>query len=141
MDERVKREWVAELRSGKWAQGRERLNRGGETKDGGTHCCLGVLSEIAVREGVIEKRLDSGCSGYSYGTWSSQDMYRTSDVEENYLPKAVQEWAGLDDLNPRVKWDGRVDSDWDDDLTTLAKYNDNGGYSFEDIADMVERDL
>ena len=41
--------WVAELRSGKYVQGRGMLCGNGK------HCCLGVLAEIAVAAGYFEK--------------------------------------------------------------------------------------
>lgn len=44
MDEKVKREWIAALRSGKYKQGKKRLRK--KRPDGYHYCCLGVLREI-----------------------------------------------------------------------------------------------
>jgi hypothetical protein len=53
MNERIKKLWVEVLRSGKYPQGRGKLVRvmGGEPVG---FCCLGVLCELAVGEGVAE---------------------------------------------------------------------------------------
>ena len=41
MDPKLKRKWLAALRSGKYLQGRNRLRRGNR------FCCLGVLADVA----------------------------------------------------------------------------------------------
>ena len=47
MNKEVKKKWVDALRSGEYAQGRSSL------RDHDEYCCLGVLCELAVKEGVI----------------------------------------------------------------------------------------
>jgi hypothetical protein len=68
MKSSVKKAWVKELESGKYIQGHTHLHSHGR------HCCLGVLCEIAVKQGVIKKY--EGILGRP--------------------PKEVIEWAGLD---------------------------------------------
>lgn len=48
MNQDIKREWVAKLRSGKYEQGKGRLR-----SKGNQYCCLGVLCEIGVEDDMI----------------------------------------------------------------------------------------
>lgn len=76
-------------------------------------CCLGVLCELAVESGVIlpaRKEQEDWC--YTYGVSSTAAM----------PPAEVKFWSDLTNA---------------DTLNTLANMND-GGYSFEDIADFIE---
>jgi hypothetical protein len=52
MNKRVKRLWLKALRSGRFRQGQLRLCRVNSESDK-RHCCLGVLEELAVEQGVI----------------------------------------------------------------------------------------
>ncbi|HEY4832468.1 MAG TPA: hypothetical protein VIH61_07925, partial [Waddliaceae bacterium] len=49
MNKKIKKQWLKELRSGEWVQGRGKLM---DNQD--RACCLGVLCDIAVREGIIK---------------------------------------------------------------------------------------
>ncbi len=62
--------WIAALESGEYkqAQGRLRTNEG--------YCCLGVLCDVAKRQGVIR--------AYSAGG--------------DYLPQSVKRWVGLNSV-------------------------------------------
>lgn len=77
----VRNEWSSRLRSGKWKQTRHMLNRYNEG-----YCCLGVLCEFALEEGIITKPDQKG----TYIPY--RDDIRSWDVS---LPPAVQKWAGL----------------------------------------------
>lgn len=58
MNQRVKTLWIEALRSGEFQQDIGQLCRVGA--DGvKRYCCLGVLEELALREGVIESFQDS----------------------------------------------------------------------------------
>jgi hypothetical protein len=112
---RVKALWLAALRSGKFKQGKRRLRIGDQ------HCCLGVLCEIAVEEGIVERVQDSFTEMYAYrGKGSGYE-------ESSILPFPVAEWAGLG-VNPRAGEE------------VLAALNDRG-VTFAAIADIIERDL
>jgi hypothetical protein len=74
MNKRVKKLWLKALRSGKYVQGQGTLRRG--TKPHQKHCCLGVLSELAIADGAIKQ------------------------FRGGYLSKAVCKWAGLESLDP-----------------------------------------
>jgi len=110
MDQIIKSEWVAALRSGGLKQGFFRLNKPVDD----TYCCLGVLCEIAVEAGVVEKKDMNG--------------YATYDGSGHCLPSAVCEWAGLDKSNPQPK----------NSKSALISLNDNK-FTFNEIADVIEK--
>lgn len=122
MDADIKQEWVRRLRSGDYKQGMAYLRR---TDD--TYCCLGVLCEIAVEQNVIPEPTNTNSfledSYYAYGVGNT-----------GVLPKVVMAWAGLDDSVPDVYIPefGRV---------SLAGLNDGEGYTFDQIADVIDNQL
>lgn len=77
MNQDIKREWVAKLRSGKYEQGKGRLR-----SKGNQYCCLGVLCEIGVEDGTIEPPILMG-ENYSYG------------MNTGFLPDALVKEYGL----------------------------------------------
>jgi hypothetical protein len=111
----IKERWIEELRSGKYRQGNGLLNDGE-----GNYCCLGVLCELAVADGVIEEASEHlGQRGLSY------------DGSNALTPPSVQEWAALRFRTPVVRWG----DEYDVAVTTL---NDEG-VTFAEIADVLER--
>ena len=118
----IKTQWAGALRSGEYTQGIGKLkssNAEGET----SHCCLGVLCElydkahIASREGLWMEVADIA-SGEGCATC-------LHDGENNYPSSAVLEWA---------RYSQPSDCDF------LVAAND-GGKSFEEIADIIESSL
>lgn len=110
MDKVIADKWVAALRSGEYDQGNGKLNMGGK------FCCLGVLCDIAVKEGVISPR----------GSEHSPDLVIYGD-EAAWLPKEVMDWSGM-----------RTDSGSLGE-TSLVSMNDSG-VPFLEIADTIEKD-
>jgi hypothetical protein len=111
MDPVAKHAWVQALRSGEYPQGRGALHQG--TK----WCALGVLVDVAIKAGVrVTEQVhpDHGSTGY--------------DGEYGSLPKAVQEWAGLNVPDPRVS------------RGPVAWLNDTGT-PFSRIANYIEAEL
>lgn len=106
----IQKAWVRALRSGRYKQGHTYLSRKvGKVTE---HCCLGVLCQMAVKEGVIEI---SGTSGvFSYG------------VSKSTLPNKVEKWAG-------VRTEGG-----DYESSCLTAQNDND-VSFKKIATIIEK--
>ncbi len=124
MDPHIKARWVAALRSGNYIQGEGRLKQRRDHEKS-KYCCLGVLCEIAVQDGVIkppEKIEDEGFPGSAY----------KYEGDKFSLGPRVQEWAGIES-NPAVK-------DPNGHWSSLADMNDDGA-SFEEIADVIERQL
>lgn len=133
MNQDIKERWVAALRSGEYEQGYGLLRNSQEY-----YCCLGVLSELAVQDGVIASATqdyvaDQDCLDddaprhYSYGPESTGTV----------LPEAVVEWAGLSSENPTVQMNDHDAGQYRD---SLAEIND-AEHSFEYIADLIEAQL
>lgn len=117
MKEEIKEKWVAALRSGDYQQGTGYLHR----TDGGQdqYCCLGVLCELAIADGIpvdVHKVPTGGY--YQYGG------------KDSFLPREVIAWAGMEgNDDPEVHEDG-----------SLSILNDTG-HSFAKIADLIEENL
>jgi hypothetical protein len=120
MNPEIRARWCAALRSGEYAQGREKLRASAET-GGDAYCCLGVLCELAVADRIIPPaEYDE-----SLGFW----LY--ADDTSDYPPPAVQEWAGLKEPNPAVTVDGGGPE-------FLAVVNDDLRWDFARIADAID---
>lgn len=146
----VKTLWLEALRSGRYEQGEKNLERDGK------FCCLGVLCDLAVQAGVIEKKGTSLLSGdglVAYGTDS--DLYHTA-----LPPAAVHRWAVdyvesedvYDDYIPQIPIPEGKLKDWTSmlnegdplvraDQIGLTTLNDQIGLNFDQIADLIEEYL
>lgn len=119
MNQEIKKKWTEALRSGNYQQGRNVLNRNGK------FCCLGVLCDLHSKE--------------TSNQWEDRllqtDLLPTMMYLDNacYLPDKVVNWAGLQQLmgNSMIV---------DNQLRDLDDLNDQG-YSFEQIADLIEAQL
>ena len=113
MKKEIADKWVAALRSGEYKQREGGLANEKRTK----HCCLGVLCELAIKEGVemlVEVRPDM-----------PKDMYFEDSA--GGLPYSVQEWAGVASANGRLY--GGI---------SVATLNDDMKYDFGRIANIIE---
>ena len=117
MNPKVKELWLTALRSGDYARAEGKLS------DGIGYCCLGVLCDIASKQGL--------------GRWDSDlDFYRRyvdigGDYSQATLTEGVKEWSGLSDYVGRFESGGGH-------AMSLAAMND-GGASFAMLADTIER--
>lgn len=116
MNPEVKAKWVAALRSGGYKQARQALRN----QEGG-YCCLGVLCEISGRG----EWADEGAAK----TYLGDESLLQYLGDESLLPPSVMAWAGLDEPDPTT-----------DSGESLTELND-GGKSFSEIADIIEREL
>lgn len=133
----VKKLWLKDLRDTKcpWVQGAGLLMGPGDDA-----CCLGVVTDIAVREGIVPP-----------WKWDEEKCEWAVNGEEAVLPKAVMKWAKLDCSNPLVKYtapDGTVIED-----VEMSQLNDGGIkyvdgvhykipiHTFAQIADIIEEQL
>lgn len=128
MKQEIKDEWVKRLESGQYQQGQGHLR----TEDD-KYCCLGVLCEMAVEQGVIERwhrDYDDGSGAWFYGEKSDSHLQSTVD-----LPRPVQEWAGLELQSVWVT----VDPDDAGIKHTLdvIGLNDDRSWGFKEIAEAV----
>ena len=114
MRKEIAEKWAAALRSGEYEQGINRLANLYRTK----HCCLGVLCEVAIKEGVpLETSVE-------------REFYRPStayDGSAAVLPLRVQCWAGM------ASSSGRLDRK----MPSLMLQNESGT-SFDELADIIE---
>lgn len=121
MNREVKDKWVVALKSGEYKQGKYFLN--GATG----YCCLGVLCDLAVKEGI--------------GTWEDHERvgaksYVSGESINTYaLTPEVMEWAGLDSPTPLVtiKKSDKV-------AVPISIANDST-VSFTRIAKIIEKQL
>lgn len=123
MNPEVKALWLEALESGEYKQCKGKLTHVAE--DGSkSHCCLGVLSELGVRAGVLSSKTYPEANRLYYG-----------DYEESAtVPPEVMKWADLSSCNPDVvfKDDGRV---------ALAHLNDEVELTFPEIAALIREQL
>lgn len=139
----IKKDWGARLRSGDYTQGRSKLHTATRLLDGTEQhefCCLGVLCEMAVEAGIVDRVDVSGTEEFVTSPEGRVFAYVPKEGQPNagsayvhYAPPAVAKWAGLPfkDTNPYVLHGGARSS--------LADINDNSGRTFSQIADMIEK--
>lgn len=125
MNAEIKRQWIADLRSGEFTQGRTYLHEGDKM------CCLGVLCHRAAEAGATEKT-NPHFSVVRYGN------------SESLLPGEVVAWAEISERVDNPNTDGFLDGHAyvkvDKDLVALVELNDNLGWTFDQIADALEAD-
>jgi hypothetical protein len=119
----IKRRWTEALRSGEYRQTQYVLVMPDPIL-GDAFCCLGVLCEIAVKDGVIVRQAESYL-----------DPANPMDQSDATLPMAVLRWA---ELPTEADGAGEVVVGHERFLTT---FNDNFGYDFNQIANIIEEKL
>ncbi len=100
-------------------------------------CCLGVLSEIAVLEGVIPAPTTKNGEDF---TWTYEnDNGEIITHEDEDLSPAVIAWAGLKphDSNPAVQYE----TDTGTYVDALSVLNDDRLFSFKQISDIIKENL
>ena len=115
----VMNKWIEALESGDYAQTRGALGVDGLEGGKPSFCCLGVLCELAVQEGIIPDPLrgDAENATRLYGEAGNSGA----------LPVEVRKWAGLATNN----------GTYDGADKNLVGLNDSYGYSFEQIASVI----
>lgn len=128
MKPKIAKIWVQALRSGEYSQGRTRLNRDG------LYCCLGVLCELAVKEGVIPPGLPTISNGtekvFAYG----------ERAEVGLPPPEVVRWAGMKSRTGYITSMDPAVPAFINTNPSLAHLNDFG-VPFSEIADAIERNI
>lgn len=127
LDPELKSKWVAALRSGKYKQGKYRLRKKDET-----YCCLGVLCDITDPTKWTGRGPDE-----SYG-YNNPSMIGIPpfDVIENIKVTITAEMVEMMNNSPHYRWK----SENIDYLIGLDKLNDSCELTFEQIANIVEKD-
>lgn len=126
MREDIKERWVDALESGQYKQGYGSLNKEGKL------CCLGVLCEIAVQDGVVTGR-NTTIPSKSIGYVSTSENRPPNWVDHDILPEAVRVWADLKERNPNVSFDGQK--------TVISEINDTYRLTFPEIANLIKDQL
>ena len=154
MNPEVKEKWLAALRSGEYLQGIGSLRRYNSVTGESRYCCFGVLCELALEQGVISSRDESG------GITAYDGIFA--------LPsEAIARWAGLDqedfrylpdDMEGFIYYSPRVTRQTTNAIcrnstgvlanqlfegtgtVALSALNDSA-YPFSVIADVIELDL
>lgn len=134
----VKTAWVKDLREHPEVQGTSALDYI-DPKDGKRkQCCLGRLCLLAVEAGAIPApELQGSVYTYLDDEDSEDELSCRSFCQDSVLPRAVQEWAGLDSSDPVID----PVSDEHECDTNAAEANDTYLYSFPEIADLVEKNV
>jgi hypothetical protein len=122
MDQKIKKLWVKALRSGEFKQERGHLE-----KDG-CYCALGVLSVLALLEGIC--------------TYEEVRGVGTFDKREFKLSYNVMKWANIAQDNERYlnPVEHGVIVSIKGEETTIMELNDIG-LSFKKLASIIERHL
>lgn len=130
MKEEIKTKWLTALRSGEYEQGKHRLVTKNYDTDTYTYCCLGVLCDLAAKEGVVKRK----AGGFSHPVYN--------DHSNIVLPNAVQRWAGIEDttLNDESSYGSAPLVEIDGEYAALSDWNDNGK-TFSEIAEGIEKTL
>lgn len=125
MNEAIKKEWVDALRSGQYKQGTGWLCK--EVNGEREYCCLGVLTDLAIKNGIdieVTAYLDDAIS---------------YDGESEFLPEVVMEWAEIRTRNGEFR--GARDEEMNSYFNmTLTDLND-AGEDFVELADYIEKYL
>jgi len=129
VNKQLVKEWVGDLRSGKFAQGRSSLKRGN------SYCCLGVMCETYKRltgKGEWETNIRNEDEFIIYDIDGC--MVIDKSLESSFPPSVVAGFFGLNDKNPFLKPYN----------VTCSMANDKGRgegtrFTFDQIADAIEK--
>lgn len=124
MNRQIRDRWIAALRSGQYEQGQGALN------DGGRFCCLGVLCELAVADGVLARKTSGNDSLVRYVVPGDPQQEATGA-----LPPAVRQWAGING------GDGDIMMSAGPRRFGVIELNDLDHATFDQIATVVEHYL
>ena len=124
MNENIKRDWLNALRSGEYAQCANALQN-----DRQCFCALGVLCDLAVKAGAAKWELSPVLGKFCIASVDGET------VEEDLLPKFIQQWAGINGSDPYVFIEDRVSP------YTLSELNDRLRLDYEGIAYHIEKQL
>jgi hypothetical protein len=139
MNPEIKERWIAALTSGDYSQTKRKLG------DENGYCCLGVLCEIAVEDGVVMKDVANHLDNAQTAIYFSTD--NPADRESAVLPASVRVWAGLPHSNPSAYMKSedipvivRSEMVYVDETVemTLAPMND-GGVTFAEMAELIKK--
>jgi hypothetical protein len=128
--------WVDALRSGEYKQCTQQL--GMDTPEGTSYCCLGVATELAIKDGVPIRR--ESVDNFNTIVYTSNDL-----IETLMPPKSVKEHAGVDNWVVSVPAERLLGYEEHEDGEIIdvevSELNDDQGWSFSEIADVLEAEF
>lgn len=132
MNPEVKFKWVAALRSGEYRQGNCFLKSETPATIPPTFCCLGVLCDLAAKEGVAKWEMRTWCGS---DIWYATAVDSGCDMHSEVLPSCVMQWAGLESEDPALNVSNF------NRCTRVSLINDRDRLGFDAIADLIEGQL
>ena len=124
---KYKKAWLKALRSGEYKQCQQKLTDGA-----GGYCCLGVLVEVtAGMEGTTRELYRQDENSALPNDVLRNTVFRDTALRKRYI--RTNTW------DVRVKEQHPVDGTTGPGRTTLYGLNDCECYSFEQIADVIEK--
>jgi hypothetical protein len=132
-------QWIDALRSGNYQQGHNQLVKRGKYEKHWKFCCLGVGCDIAEEADIVKKVKRSSFSYSEMGFFDPGRELDTANYSFTSMPYLLTKWLGWDELGlPFKKIPGAL-TDISYIEPTLMKLNDAEEFSFEKIADFIER--
>jgi len=100
MNESIRDQWAEACQSGDYEQGRGCLRK---TVDGVEQfCCLGILTDLAVKAGVCEWTDEDEDEGRGVVSTFPDNVLSSKYIETTILPPVVAKWAGLESNTPSI---------------------------------------
>jgi hypothetical protein len=115
MDAAIKEQWIKDLRSGEFEQGR------GKLEEDHQFCCLGVLCFRAAEAGITSRVVEAN----GVVTYGGMD---------GVPPSEVLKWAGLNIYEAQGRY-----APADGEERWLTMDNDRDRHGFDQIADTIEK--
>jgi hypothetical protein len=125
MKKEIAEKWVQALRSGDYKQGSDVLHN----TSNNTYCCLGVLCDIYQQEGNKFNSVSDGSLGVETANGFENLPATFFDDHPDVLPEVVMKWADISCSS------GSFDG------SNLAALNDDDGYTFDEIATVIEANV
>ena len=125
MKKEIAEKWVQALRSGEYKQGSDVLHN----TSNNTYCCLGVLCDIYQKEGNKFNSVSEGSWGVQTDNGFENLPATFFDDRPDVLPEVVMKWADISCSSGSFG-----DSN-------LAALNDDDGYTFDEIATVIEANV
>lgn len=144
MKPEIKALWIDALNSGEYKQATGTLRELDRvTGNVVGYCCLGVLTDLAEKAGVVKakpREVDNQTCTYYIPANGPQDMWG----ENSGLSHEVREWAGLNSASGTffdpitVEKTGYYGELITEEMNSLIALNDSGGYTFAQIAEVID---
>ena len=122
---RLRKAWIAALRSGDYVQGQKYLVATDKTTGQTKHCCLGVACEVAVKEGLVDPDMVLNRIPSNFKSWEPEVIVKSYMDYSSTLPPDIAILFGVSRSLEQI----------------LVRFNDNRTFQtdFNGIADYLEK--